>query len=158
MNRSQKRAVLKKASVIIASFVIASFTYMFFDNVPPYEFKAGRIEPDPAKSGQRVNIIWQLGIRRICPGTVYRKVAGPITSSNASVVYFYDPIPAVISESTVKDMKDNELVITFQIPDVSFPGTYHYSARIDYRCNWLQRVFPLKVDLPIIPFYISREK
>ena len=150
--------IIVKLCVFITAIITSSLVYMLLDNVPPYDFKSGRIEPNPATSGRNVNVIWDIEVRRYCPGTVYRTIVGPITKSNASVVYFYDPIHAIISKSNVNDFRNKELIVTFSIPFVQSIGAYNYAAKIDYECNWLQKFFPLRVNLPVVPFEILADK
>ena len=147
INRSAFKSFIVGFSVLFIGPVV----YMSLDNSPPYTFHKGELIPNPATSGQTVDVIWEYEVHRFCSGIVYRRIIGPI-GSGAAIVHNYDPTVAVINPRIAQQSGPNKLVVTFSLPPSTSPGEFIYSATIEYNCNPLQAIFPLKVQLPQVPF------
>ena len=124
------------------------FAISWLDNVAPYEYLSGFVTPDPAKEGGRVTLIWQIRVNRICPGSVQRILSDEITGISVAA---YDPLP---SAQTVQ-MGDTELRKTFLLPD-ELPAIVGYDAKVCFRCNALQYVFPLCFPTPHVSFRVKQ--
>lgn len=123
--------------------------YMAADNVPPYNYIVERsyVKPNPAPSGRQVTVHWEFKINRLCPGAVGRTIVDAKSGARVS----YDPTPAL---STVRP-GDTSLERTFFLPEEMPPGPKLYRANAEYACNPLQRIWPLKVQTPDLPFEVT---
>lgn len=128
----------------------ASLVFMWFDTTPPFEFDASQssISPPIAESGMQIIVDWKVKVNRLCPGTNTRELFDPITKSRLSV---YDPVPTA---SIVALEGDSHLIRTFLLPRRISSGPTGYRAHLVYKCNWLQRFFPIELDTPDLFFEI----
>lgn len=134
---------------VIASIAIW-VAWMATDNRPPYDYlgreMGSRIEPSPAKQGSQVRLHWKLNVYRTCKGAVQRYL---VDRDTLKIVAAYDMTGASV---TVK-MGDRDLYKTFQLPP-GLPPRVEYRATVYFQCNLLQRIWPLVVEAPHIPFDI----
>jgi len=130
------------------TFVTAVLVFMWFDTTPPYEFDASqsRIIPQTAESGMQIRVDWKVKVNRICSGTNTRELFDPISGARLAI---YDPVPTA-SDAALEE--DNHLIRTFLLPRRISKGPMGYRAHLQYKCNWLQRFFPLEIDTPDLFF------
>lgn len=133
----------------VSFLLIAPIVYMYLDNVPPYEYDAGKsyIVPSRAHVEHQVTIHWAITkINRICRGYVVRF----IIDADTGVKTTYDATPA----ATSVERGDTELDRTFTLPPNVAPGVKIYRSEGFYSCNPLQQLWPLRVVTPDIRFEV----
>jgi len=124
-------------------FLTASLVFMWFDTTLPYEFDASqsKITLSPAEGGgMQISVEWKAKVNRVCPGTKTRELFDPTIRPPVRLA-IYDP------EST-----EDRQVRTFKLPRRISAGLIGYRAHLSYKCNWLQRFFPLEYDTPDLFF------
>lgn len=121
---------------------------MWQDTTLPTEYMevGARIIPDPVEDGGRVTVYMEVKHNRLCPGYIHRQLRDAWTGK---IVAMYDPIP--VSLNWV--VGDKETAKTFELPQ-GLPPRVKYQAKICFRCNPLQELFPLCTDAPDIVFSI----
>jgi len=126
-----------------------AFVFMWFDTTLPYEFDVAEstIIPQQAEAGMQIRVDWKVKVNRICDGTNVRELFDPITKSRLAI---YDPVPTASSAALEKG--DQHLIRTFLLPRRLQKGKIGYRAHLLYKCNWLQRVFPIEMDTPDLFF------
>lgn len=129
-------------------FATATLVFMWFDTTPPFEFDASqsKITPQVAEGGMQIRVDWKVKVHRLCPGTNTRELFDPITKSRLAV---YDPVPTASDQALEAD---DHLIRTFLLPRRIAKGPVGYRAHLVYKCNWLQRFFPIELDTPDLFF------
>jgi len=125
--------------------------FMWFDTTPPYEFDVSQslITPQRVESGMAIRVDWKVKVFRICPGTNTRELFDPVTKTRLTI---YDPIPTASENSLERG--DQHLIRTFLLPRRISSGKVGYRAHLQYKCNWIQRFFPIELDTPDLFFEI----
>jgi hypothetical protein len=125
---------------------------MWQDNVLPTEYMeyGAKIIPDPVEDGGRIVVQIRVRRNRSCPGYVHRLLRDAETGK---VVAIYDPIPVSLTWA----YGDTETAKTFEIPE-GMPPRVKYQAKVCFRCNPLQELFPLCTDVPDIVFSVIPAK
>jgi hypothetical protein len=130
----------------------AWIVYMWQDNRLPTEYMevGAKILPDPVEDGGRVTVHLNVRRNRVCPGYVHRLLRDVTTGK---IVAIYDPIPISLAW-TVGDV---ETAKTFELPE-GLPSYVKYQAKVCFRCNPLQEIFPLCTDAPDIVFSVVQRR
>lgn len=141
------RHIIIAASIITILF-ITPLAYMLADNQPPYVYDTENsyIVPQQNRVDHQATAHWSFKrVNRLCPGLVYRV----IVDVNSGAQTIFDPVPA-----SVISMKATYINRTFTLPPNLAPGPQLYRAHIAFRCNALQRFWPLMVRTPDLPFQV----
>jgi hypothetical protein len=125
-------------------------TYMAFDTTPPYEFIGSEslVVPPSAYGGDQITVKWKVKFNRVCTGSMRRILFDPDTNV-VLAVYDTEPVAGIYA------LEDGYLNKTFRLPTVIQKGWIGYRAELHYRCNFLQRFFPLNVTTPDLHFKIE---
>jgi len=131
-----------------------ALVFMWFDTTPPFEFDASqsRVIPEVARSGTQIRVDWKVKVHRLCPGSNVRELFDPVTKARLA---YYDPV-STASDAALEG-NDDHLIRTFLLPKRISPGPVGYRAHLTYRCNWLQRFFPLQITTPDLFFTLENE-
>ena len=100
----------------------------------------------------RIGYVEWTGVRqRYCDGISYRWIVN-------GVVIELSPIHVTYRGEVNNPKKEpTKWIVPFEIPEW-FHHNASYRVRVSYACNALQKVFPLVVDLPDIPFKMPDDK
>jgi hypothetical protein len=142
-------------SVIFTILVIAPLTYMLADNQPPYEYLTGRsyLTPLVAKQGSQMTVHWELRVNRYCPGVVSRTIIDEKTGVRIS----YDPVLVIAEPGVSLQFGPDRVMLlnrSFTLPLTIDPGPKLYRAYIEFHCNPLQFIWPLRVKTPDLEFVV----
>lgn len=122
----------------------ATLVFMWFDTTPPFEFDVSKSKITLSSAeggGTQVNVEWHAKVNRSCPGSKTRELFDPVTKARLAL---YEPEPT-----------DDKLVRTFLLPRRISKGLIGYRAHLLYKCNWLQRFFPIEQDTPDLFFELT---
>jgi hypothetical protein len=138
------------AFMLMLAGVGGALTYMAFDNEPPYDFvgQESFVVPPEAYGGDQITVKWKVKFHRTCTGTMRRVLFDPNTNV---VLAIYDTEPVAGSYA----LEAGYLNKTFRLPLVIQKGWVGYRAEVHYKCNPLQRFFPLNVTTPDLLFKIE---
>jgi len=146
-----------RARIVLAIFptlVALIVGHFATDRERPYEFhlEGSFIVPPEAESGDQITVNWKVTRRRQCEGTVDRQLVDPRTEV---IIANYDPAPAALNGVAVGT---DILRKTFTLPLNMQRGDVGYQAKLNYQCNWLQKIFPnalgIKYVTPLLKFTI----
>lgn len=143
--------VLFAVSVLVG-LVLVPITYWAFDNQHPYVFDAEHsvIIPSEAVGNDQMIVSWQVTINRQCPGMIHRELFDPRTKV---VLAIYDAQPAYKSEELKPG--PGRLNRTFLLPRKMQTGQTGYRAKMEYWCNPLQRIWPIRYITPELLFEVK---
>lgn len=139
-------------SAVLTAVLVVPIAYMLADNVPPYEYDAARsyVVPMKVPPGGQMAVHWEFKkINRVCTGSITRY----IVDQETEVRFSYDPTPAA---STI-ELNDHSLDRTFFLPPNISPGKKWHYVDAEFACNPLQRLYPLRVRTPRLPFEVLAE-
>lgn len=140
--------ILFAVSMLLA-VVLLPVTYWLLDNQRPYTFDAAEsyIIPTIANGNDQMIVAWKVRVHRQCEGAVRRELFDPRTQV---VLAVYDPQPAH-RNSMLGEGYFNK---TFLLPRMIQPGRVGYRARLEYYCNPLQRIWPIRYVTPELFFTV----
>ena len=141
--------------LILPTLIAVLFGYFAMDRTRPYVFHedGSAIIPPSGHGGDQITVVWRVTHTRTCPGTVERHLIDPDTGA---ILTAYDPAPAVVNGV---DVGGGYLRKTFALPKLIQKGWIQYQAKLNYNCNWLQRLFPdafgIKYTTPKLLFKVE---
>lgn len=138
---------------VLAAVIIGPVTYWAMDTQVPYDFLGDEsfIIPQEATGNDQMLVKWKVRRHRTCPGLVWRELVDPRTNV---VLAAYDPQAAAADTQLV----DGFLNKTFTLPLKIQSGWIAYRSRLEYWCNPLQRVWPLRYNTPVLYFKVLDER
>lgn len=142
--------VLFFVSVIVTAALVP-ITYWALDNTRPYIFHASEsyIIPTQASGNDQMIVSWKVNVNRQCDGLVRRELFDPRTEVLLTI---YDAQPAHATPMPVGAGQFNR---TFLLPRQIQTGRVGYRARLEYYCNPLQRIWPIKYTTPDLFFEVK---
>lgn len=135
-------------SCVVSFCIIAPVTYMALDNTPPYEYALGDsyVLPSKTPTGTQLLVHWHFAkVNRFCPGFTTRIIVDQ--KSGAKIEYESTPVS--------RDVENNHLDRTFFLPPMMNPGPKIYRVKLEFYCNPLQRIWPLRLQTPDLPFEVT---
>lgn len=145
---------MRKVFLAITVFVGLAFGawvgVMWLDVQKPYDYDGpnSRIFPDPAQQGSMVTADWALSkVHRICPGQVQRFFTDADTGKIVATMNTTEIARAV-------KVGDNRIPRAFELPP-GLPPRVGYFAEVNFQCNLLHYLFPLRVTTPVITFRMA---
>lgn len=134
-------------------FTVATglLSYWLLDNQHPYEFIAEQslIIPNEAQGNDQMLVKWKVRFHRTCPGLIRRRLFDPRTEV---ILAEYDPQQTSPDAPTHSEGYLNK---TFLLPKQIQTGWVGYKASLEYWCNPVQRLWPLRYDTPVLFFKVS---
>jgi hypothetical protein len=120
------------------------------DDEPPIENMVGRaISVDVRDDGAATVLVEWTGRRlRLCDGFSYRWIIDGYITQLASAVHPPEPASNIGKVMTWR--------VSIPVPPDLHDGAGAYRIRMTFACNPLQRIFPIIVDPPDVPFLIDR--
>jgi hypothetical protein len=139
------------APLLLSAFAMLSglFAYWALDSSPPVENMTGKVvSAEVAPDGSaRLVVEWMAIRRRLCHGNSVRWIIDGYITPLPDIQY---PPPQV---------GEIGQVIRWRVP-ITVPKDFHdvgvYRVHVEYTCNPLQRIFPIVIDPPDVPFAIDR--
>lgn len=133
------------AAAVFASIVFLSGLF-FWDHSPPFRFVSGDIIPSKASPGQIVDVSIALDWKRLCELDVTR-VLRDGAGDEHKLPWSKSSPPPRLGVLTSK----RQIVI----PTTAKYGTSAcYRASIYLTCGVFDKMFPIKIEVPCIPFEI----
>ena len=142
--------VLHPLLLLAAAALAVLFTAWALDDAPPIEAMAGRAVAVHVRDDGAVAVLveWTGRRARLCDGYSYRWVLdGSITQIPGAV----HPPPPASEVGAVQTWR-----VWVPVPPDIHDGAGAYRIRMLFACNPLQRLFPIVVDPPDVPFTIDR--
>jgi hypothetical protein len=133
-------------SMVIA-VALVPITYWALDNAHPYVLNAEEsyILPTHAHGNDQMIVVWKVKTERHCEGIKRRELFDPRTKVILAV---YDPVPTIRYD----DIPFGE---TFLLPRQIQTGRIAYRSRLEFWCNPLQRIWPIKYTSPELYFTVQ---
>lgn len=141
--------VMFSVSVLLA-VILAPITYWALDNQRPYAFDASKsvIIPNVAIGNDQMIVKWWVHVYRQCDGIITRELFDPQTQVILAV---YDQQRASLSAVARGPGTLNK---TFLLPRQIQTGRIGYRSRLEYYCNPLQRIWPIRYQTPDLFFEV----
>lgn len=154
-------------AMLICVFIVLPIMLLIGDRSSPYVYLKGDVETKDAVPGQLVYVKWSGKYTRNCDGQIFRSII-----DSGKTVHLLDVLPSVLTIATpgensryplpdnppddLQTSKDDTIEFTraFTLPLATLPGRAYYRVRSEYWCNPLQHYWPIKVNLPDIPFNV----
>jgi len=126
--------------------VFAVWYWLTLGSKSPIEvYGLGSIDKEVTHLDDLVSVSYLMKKYKNCPGESVRSLSG---ACGDFLIRVGNPID-IISDVPIKvEMK-------FRIPMELHSGNCLFSVKIKYYCNLIERVFPLEVNLPSIPFKVE---
>lgn len=168
------RLAVNAIGVLICIFLVAPIMLIVGDRTSPYTYLKGEVTTQDAVPGQMVYVKWSGAYNRNCDGQIFRSVI-----DSGKTVHLLDVLPSVLTiatpgetitlpddtpttsgpvDETLKTTRRNVVEWTrgFVLPLGTTDGPAMYRVRSEYWCNPLQHSWPIRVNLPDIPFNVVR--
>ena len=133
----------------VLALLAGLFAYWALDSTPPLENMSGKVvstEVYPDGSA-KVIVEWMAVRRRLCHGNSIRWIINGYITPLPDIEY-PPPHPGEVGQ-----------VVKWRVP-IPVPKDFHdegtYRVHIVYECNLLNRLFPITIDPPDVPFRINR--
>lgn len=139
INRTQVAAALVATCFVILGLVL-------FDHTPPFRFVAGSVTPQRVAPGQMIEVSLTLDWRRRCELDVTRVLRDGAGEEHKLPWSKSSPPPA-LGEITSR----RQVVVP---TTAKFGAAACYRATIYMTCGVLDRVFPIRIDVPCVNFEI----
>lgn len=143
-------AEVKTSRTHLAAAVCASILFVtglvFYDHSPPFRFVSGDIIPAKAVPGQLVDVAITLDWKRLCELNVTR-----VMRDGAGDEHKLPWSPSSPPPRTGVLTSKRQIVIP---TTAKYGPDACYRASIYMTCGILDRAFPIKIDIPCIPFEI----
>lgn len=135
---------------LLVGLAATVITYWALDTQHPYDFVASEsyVVPYTARGNDQMIVKWRVVAHRTCPGLIRRELIDPKTDV---VLAVYDP---QIAAPKYK-LEDGYLNKVFMMPRSVQPGMVGYRSHLEYWCNPLQRLWPLRYDTPTLLFEVK---
>lgn len=136
-------------AILVAIFIVGPLTYLLSDRGAPYEYLSGEVLPPVPHVADQISIHWRVRVNRFCPGWVQRDITdkrGYVWRNTGGPVKIIPPV----KQGAVVD-----IVNTLDLPRQLGPQSASYQAHVCYRCNPLQRWWPICVSTPRLEFAIQ---
>jgi hypothetical protein len=136
---------------LIIAIIVGPISFWMLDNAHPYEFDADLsvIIPTEAHGNDQMIVKWKVHYNRTCQGTIRRELFDPHTEV---VLAVYDPQPAATEPPAFHDGYLNK---TFLLPRKIQTGRVGYRAKLEFSCNPLQRIWPMRYNSPSLFFTVN---
>lgn len=133
------------SAAIFAIVVVAPFWYLLTDRDLPLRIARGEISPTRVVLGDTADVHWQMEVLRVCSGVVYRSLI-----DSQDTVWNSAPI------KTRKSIRVGKLQFTreFQVPYGMALGPAKYQVTVLWKCNALQKYWPIKQQTPVLNFIV----
>jgi hypothetical protein len=128
----------------IVALALSVPAFFIFDRRPPAEFSSGKVRPDKVEAGENASIQWDVQWRR-----------DGCDAHATSVLVTDKGIVSELDGRWMTNLHDGDLSRDFHVSWTFLPGTVQYRATFDFECNWLQRIFPIRVEAPPVAFEVT---
>ena len=112
------------------------------DREPPFTVIDVSVTPRTVNAGSDAQINWDLKWRR----TNCQITSSPELVTPSGVVFKF------VSRDVPRERMIQNPGHSFHVPWTFLTGTTSYRSTITYRCNWVQRIWPVEVEMPNVPF------
>lgn len=119
---------------------VPSLIFIMIKESPPTSYSKREVLTKNVPPGGELKISISADINKRCDATVYRSI---IDSSD--VVHELKETPR---------SQETDYIVTVTVPLGASPGQAFYSARIEWQCNFMQKLFPQEVFQRNLPFNI----
>lgn len=167
MNPWLSRVGAHVMAMLICVVIVLPIMLIVGDRSSPYQYLKGEVTTQEAIPGMTVDVKWTGKYNRNCDGQIFRSIIDA-----GKTVHLLDVLPSVLSiaqtgesvplpQDPTEDIDvDKQNVIewtrSFILPLGTSEGRALYRVRSEYWCNPLQHYWPIRVDLPDIPFNVVR--
>lgn len=137
----RKFAVGLFLAVNFALFVgLPILIYLMYVEAPPGNYTRREALTKSVPPGGTLKIAISADVTKHCDAVVYRT----IIDANGTL---FELLPENRKEQT-------DYVVELTVPLGAAPGLAYYSARIEWKCNIIQRLFPMEVYQRNLPFMV----
>jgi hypothetical protein len=129
----------------VAALMLGAVAFVAADRAPPLKILGADVEPPAVPAGTDATIHWNITWHRLdCLATL-----SPELVTEHEIVWKFD------THRLHAPQNGDGLERSFRVPWTIPPGTVRYRATVEFRCNWLQGLFPIVVKTPEIPFKVT---
>lgn len=139
--------VLHYIYMLVVLFGLIMVVVWSLDNTFPRLVLSGTLTPARVNPGDVVHVEWIVKGLRHCPGVVIRSLEDECGSHLLYDGPIANPYLPLNQESTI--------VLNFQVPKTVTSGRCEFHTTLKQYCNPLHYVFPLKVNLKLLVFYVD---
>lgn len=135
----------RNVGLMVTGIVLGVFLLYVSDRAPPITVNGYSLSEPSYYVGEPLQIDWNLDrdITRYCDLTIYAEV---IDSENNKWVYEPKYVPAEILQMR-DDVSPKVSKVVRQIPYNLSSGIAHYNVVLEYECNPVHQVWPIRVPL-----------
>lgn len=135
----------------LVAVILVPISYWAFDNLKPYTYytEGSYILPTSAMGNDQMIVSWHVRVNRHCPGVVRRELFDPRVGG--AILAMYD---AQASIDTIDGLGDQQINRTFLLPRAMPPGRTAYRSKLEFWCNPLQRLWPIRYETPALEFEV----
>lgn len=150
------RRKLWSAAIVSPIWLVigAVLSMAWLDRRPPVvQPRVYLVKPD-YRPGEDLQFRYAATVTRACDGDVHRA----IRARDGGWEYVFPTVEALAARTVGELPRTVEYAFTVGPLPGSIPdGQYFYSAHTEYRCNFAQWLWPIKITMPVLEFRVSRE-
>lgn len=135
------------ARVLFAISIGSLSFYMVRDYRSPIVVLNASVEPKDIAAGEDFTVRVQIKANRDCPSVLFRSL---VSQSSGGPVQLYNPVPMEYSGDVIE-------YHDIHVPHGFSVGKAVLKAQQVFTCNWIQRLVPIKVELPPLELNVLPE-
>jgi hypothetical protein len=140
---------LMAAAFILAAFGLLLMFIALLDASHPEPTNNRRVQTPVVAPGERLVITNGLTTPTTCNALIYRTVYDGEGTRVYSESEYKPGVPYT-------DVPPVHVLRAIPIPDYADPGPAEYHVVVEWQCNFVQRLFPQIVELPVLDFTLRK--